>query len=92
MGGVRHLNSWCSLSGGEGFGLSPQLRALCDVLLTIPPRRDLHPGVESLNVSVATGTDAKIWQKFICDEYLIWMYIVSSINIEIINHLIANNK
>ncbi|KAG5284594.1 hypothetical protein AALO_G00028400 [Alosa alosa] len=43
------------LMGGEGPGLSPDLRALCDVMLTIPPRRELHPGVESLNVSVATG-------------------------------------
>lgn len=43
------------LMGGEGDGLSPELRQLCDVLLTIPPRRHLHPGVESLNVSVATG-------------------------------------
>ncbi|XP_043095339.1 rRNA methyltransferase 1, mitochondrial [Puntigrus tetrazona] len=43
------------LMGGEGDGLSPELRQMCDVLLTIPPRRNLHPGVESLNVSVATG-------------------------------------
>ncbi|XP_030648845.1 rRNA methyltransferase 1, mitochondrial [Chanos chanos] len=43
------------LMGGEGVGLSPELRQTCDVLLTIPPRRDLHPAVESLNVSVATG-------------------------------------
>lgn len=43
------------LSGGEGDGLSPGLRQLCDILLTIPPHRHLHPGVESLNVSVATG-------------------------------------
>ncbi|KAI4875714.1 hypothetical protein NFI96_005568 [Prochilodus magdalenae] len=43
------------LMGGEGFGLSPELRQLCDILLTIPPRRDLHPAVDSLNVSVATG-------------------------------------
>ncbi|KAI7812881.1 rRNA methyltransferase 1, mitochondrial [Triplophysa rosa] len=43
------------LMGGEGEGLSSELRQLCDVLLTISPRRDLQPGVESLNVSVATG-------------------------------------
>uniref|UniRef100_A0A4W5N3G8 rRNA methyltransferase 1, mitochondrial n=1 Tax=Hucho hucho TaxID=62062 RepID=A0A4W5N3G8_9TELE len=43
------------LMGGEGEGLSRELRLQCEVLLTIPPRRDLHPGVESLNVSVATG-------------------------------------
>lgn len=43
------------LMGGEGTGLSPDLCQLCDALLTIPPRRQLAPGVESLNVSVATG-------------------------------------
>ncbi|XP_026879556.2 rRNA methyltransferase 1, mitochondrial [Electrophorus electricus] len=43
------------LMGGEGYGLSRDLRELCDVWLTIPPRRDLHPAVDSLNVSVATG-------------------------------------
>ncbi|XP_076867114.1 rRNA methyltransferase 1, mitochondrial isoform X2 [Brachyhypopomus gauderio] len=43
------------LMGGEGCGLSPDLRELCDVLLTIRPRRDLHHAVDSLNVSVATG-------------------------------------
>lgn len=42
--------------GGEGFGLSPELRELCNVFLTVPPRRELHPAVDSLNVSVATGT------------------------------------
>lgn len=49
-------NCLCVLLGGEGDGLSSELRQLCDVLLTISPRRDLLPGVESLNVSVATGT------------------------------------
>ncbi|XP_066518470.1 rRNA methyltransferase 1, mitochondrial [Hoplias malabaricus] len=43
------------LMGGEGSGLSPELRQMCDSLLNIPPRRDLHPAVDSLNVSVATG-------------------------------------
>lgn len=43
------------LMGGEGDGLSPELHQMCDVLLTIPPHRNLHPGVDSLNVSVATG-------------------------------------
>ncbi|KAL0994182.1 hypothetical protein UPYG_G00118840 [Umbra pygmaea] len=43
------------LMGGEGEGLSQELRLLCETLLTIPARRNLHPGVESLNVSVATG-------------------------------------
>ncbi|XP_062342047.1 rRNA methyltransferase 1, mitochondrial isoform X3 [Osmerus eperlanus] len=43
------------LMGGEGGGLSPELCLQCEVLLTVPPLRALAPGVESLNVSVATG-------------------------------------
>ncbi|XP_077357856.1 rRNA methyltransferase 1, mitochondrial [Festucalex cinctus] len=43
------------LIGGEGEGLSQKLLALCQTLVTIPAGRQLLPGVESLNVSVATG-------------------------------------
>lgn len=43
------------LMGGEGGGLSQELLSLCQTLLTIPAGRDLFPGIESLNVSVATG-------------------------------------
>ncbi|XP_040923361.1 rRNA methyltransferase 1, mitochondrial isoform X2 [Toxotes jaculatrix] len=43
------------LIGGEGEGLSQELLSLCQTLLTIPAGRDLIPGIESLNVSVATG-------------------------------------
>ncbi|XP_076615400.1 rRNA methyltransferase 1, mitochondrial [Chaetodon auriga] len=43
------------LMGGEGEGLSQKLLALCQTLLTIPAGRKLLPGIESLNVSVATG-------------------------------------
>lgn len=43
------------LVGGEGEGLSRELRSLCQSLLTIPAGRELFPGIESLNVSVATG-------------------------------------
>lgn len=43
------------LMGGEGGGLSQQLLSLCQTFLTIPAGRELFPGVESLNVSVATG-------------------------------------
>ncbi|XP_039992235.1 rRNA methyltransferase 1, mitochondrial [Xiphias gladius] len=43
------------LMGGEGGGLSRGLLSLCQTLLTIPAGRDLFPGIESLNVSVATG-------------------------------------
>ncbi|XP_041819084.1 rRNA methyltransferase 1, mitochondrial [Chelmon rostratus] len=43
------------LMGGEGEGLSQKLLALCQTLLTIPAGRELFPGIESLNVSVATG-------------------------------------
>ncbi|NWX05045.1 MRM1 methyltransferase, partial [Caloenas nicobarica] len=41
--------------GSEGDGLSLETQLLCHRLLTIPPGRALHPGIESLNVSVATG-------------------------------------
>ncbi|NXG73846.1 MRM1 methyltransferase, partial [Baryphthengus martii] len=41
--------------GSEGDGLSLGTQLLCHRLLTIPPGRALHPGIESLNVSVATG-------------------------------------
>lgn len=43
------------LMGGEGEGLSRELLSLCQALLTIPAGRNLLPGVESLNVSVAAG-------------------------------------
>ncbi|KAE8283911.1 rRNA methyltransferase 1, mitochondrial [Larimichthys crocea] len=43
------------LMGGEGEGLSKELLSLCQTLLTIPAGRELFPGIESLNVSVATG-------------------------------------
>uniref|UniRef100_A0AAQ4RD47 rRNA methyltransferase 1, mitochondrial n=1 Tax=Gasterosteus aculeatus aculeatus TaxID=481459 RepID=A0AAQ4RD47_GASAC len=36
-------------------GLSRELLSLCQTLLTIPAGRELFPGVESLNVSVASG-------------------------------------
>ncbi|OPJ78471.1 rRNA methyltransferase 1, mitochondrial [Patagioenas fasciata monilis] len=41
--------------GSEGDGLSLETQLLCHRMLTIPPGRALHPGIESLNVSVATG-------------------------------------
>ncbi|GAB1296599.1 rRNA methyltransferase 1, mitochondrial [Apodemus speciosus] len=41
--------------GNEGSGLSQEVFASCQLLLTILPRRPLPPGLESLNVSVATG-------------------------------------
>lgn len=43
------------LMGGEGKGLSLELLSLCQALLTIPAGRNLFPGIESLNVSVAAG-------------------------------------
>lgn len=43
------------LMGSEGEGVSQKLRSLCQTLLTIPAGRELLPGIESLNVSVATG-------------------------------------
>ncbi|NXG01918.1 MRM1 methyltransferase, partial [Sakesphorus luctuosus] len=41
--------------GSEGEGLSLETQLLCHRMLAIPPGRALHPGIESLNVSVATG-------------------------------------
>ncbi|XP_049715422.1 rRNA methyltransferase 1, mitochondrial isoform X1 [Elephas maximus indicus] len=41
--------------GNEGSGLSQEVQASCQLLLTILPRRQLPPGLESLNVSVAAG-------------------------------------
>ncbi|NXF07022.1 MRM1 methyltransferase, partial [Smithornis capensis] len=41
--------------GSEGEGLSLETQLLCHRMLTIPPGRALHPGIESLNVSVAAG-------------------------------------
>lgn len=43
------------LMGGEGEGLSQELLSLCQALLSIPAGRNLFPGIESLNVSVAAG-------------------------------------
>ncbi|XP_054898908.1 rRNA methyltransferase 1, mitochondrial [Poeciliopsis prolifica] len=43
------------LMGSEGEGLSGKLLSVCQTLLTIPAGRDLAPGIESLNVSVAAG-------------------------------------
>lgn len=41
--------------GNEGSGLSREAQASCQLLLTILPGRQLPPGLESLNVSVAAG-------------------------------------
>ncbi|XP_012635094.2 rRNA methyltransferase 1, mitochondrial [Microcebus murinus] len=41
--------------GNEGSGLSQEVQASCQLLLTILPGRQLPPGLDSLNVSVATG-------------------------------------
>ncbi|KAL4658793.1 rRNA methyltransferase 1, mitochondrial [Arapaima gigas] len=43
------------LIGNEGTGVSPELLELCHCMVTIPAGRELHPAVESLNVSVAAG-------------------------------------
>ncbi|XP_060114855.1 rRNA methyltransferase 1, mitochondrial [Heteronotia binoei] len=43
------------LLGNEGAGLSPESRSLCRRMLSIFPGRELQPGIESLNVSVAAG-------------------------------------
>ncbi|CAL4110613.1 unnamed protein product [Meganyctiphanes norvegica] len=43
------------LIGNEGTGVNESLSQLCDTAVTILPRRQLHPDVDSLNVSVATA-------------------------------------
>ncbi|XP_029932937.1 rRNA methyltransferase 1, mitochondrial [Myripristis murdjan] len=43
------------LMGGEGDGLSQESLSHCHTFVTILAGRDLLPGIESLNVSVATG-------------------------------------
>lgn len=43
------------LLGGEGAGLSRGLLSLCQTLLSIPAGRELYPGIDSLNVSVAAA-------------------------------------
>lgn len=43
--------------GNEGYGLSPEMRDVCQRMLTISPGRDLPAGIESLNVSVAAGNE-----------------------------------
>ncbi|XP_054703889.1 rRNA methyltransferase 1, mitochondrial [Grus americana] len=52
--------------GNEGDGLSLETQLLCHRMLAIPPGRALHPGIESLNVSVATG----IFLHSICSQKL----------------------
>ncbi|NWH66711.1 MRM1 methyltransferase, partial [Geococcyx californianus] len=49
--------------GSEGDGLSLETQLLCHRMLAIPPGRALHPGIESLNVSVATGKYSSDAQK-----------------------------
>ena len=45
----------CHHPGNEGAGLSTDVMDQCHQLLTIESRHQLHHGVDSLNVSVATG-------------------------------------
>lgn len=46
-------------AGSEGAGLSLETQLQCQRLLAIPPGRALHPGIDSLNVSVAAGESTK---------------------------------
>ena len=41
--------------GNEGFGIPKRLGGLCDNWIGLKPGRELHPDVDSLNVSVATA-------------------------------------
>jgi 23S rRNA (guanosine2251-2'-O)-methyltransferase len=51
IGEARLSGPLALVLGGEGEGLSPGQRERCDRVVSIP----LHAGLESLNVSVATG-------------------------------------
>ncbi|XP_077996094.1 rRNA methyltransferase 1, mitochondrial-like [Glandiceps talaboti] len=41
--------------GNEGYGVRGEVLHTCSKLIAIPPGRQLHPHVDSLNVSVVTG-------------------------------------
>ncbi|XP_042895275.1 rRNA methyltransferase 1, mitochondrial isoform X2 [Parasteatoda tepidariorum] len=41
--------------GNEGRGVSPIIQELCNTFISIYPSHTLHKGIDSLNVSVATG-------------------------------------
>ncbi|CAL1265323.1 unnamed protein product [Larinioides sclopetarius] len=41
--------------GNEAKGISLEIQKLCDTFVSIPPTNNLHPGIDSLNVSVAAG-------------------------------------
>ncbi|XP_037736243.1 rRNA methyltransferase 1, mitochondrial isoform X2 [Chelonia mydas] len=55
FGSIQHRQSPEISEGNEGYGLSSETQSLCHRMLIIPPGRTLQPGIESLNVSVATG-------------------------------------
>ena len=54
------------LIGNEGIGIPPEILRFCDKTLIIGPHRQLHPMIDSLNVSVATG----IMLQFIKNHYM----------------------
>ncbi|GFR23814.1 rRNA methyltransferase 1, mitochondrial [Trichonephila clavata] len=41
--------------GNEGKGIPFEIQMLCDTFVSIYPTQNLHPGIDSLNVSVAAG-------------------------------------
>lgn len=43
------------LIGNEGDGIAHELLEICEKIIVLPGRRELHPNMQSLNVSVATG-------------------------------------
>ncbi|XP_043910496.1 rRNA methyltransferase 1, mitochondrial [Protopterus annectens] len=51
----RLTKSTILVLGNEGTGLSRDVTNLCHALVAIQPARELHPGIECLNVSVAAG-------------------------------------
>lgn len=55
-------------AGTEGEGLSLETQLQCHRMLAIPPGRALHPGIDSLNVSVAAGESNSEHQPHLCTE------------------------
>ncbi|XP_033118936.1 rRNA methyltransferase 1, mitochondrial-like [Anneissia japonica] len=54
-GGIDIQKPTILVVGNEGFGLRDDIANCCNMFLTVHPGRELHAGIDSLNVSVATG-------------------------------------
>ena len=65
------------LLGNEGYGMRSKVEEKCSKLISIHPGRELHPGIDSLNVSVATGkrcrvcVGGRLWRWWECGQSLL---------------------